>query len=218
MDFTDIRVWFTKKGDIKFISHLDLNRFMQRALKRAKLPLWHTEGFNPHPYVTFALPLSLGQESECEVLDFRLVTPMPFEEIKQRLQDAFPVGMEVIKVAVPVKKAKEIAWAGYEITLWGLSSLKDAVANFLCQPEIKVTKRTKKGGESVVDLAPHLKDVSVNVEEGSLNLQLKMPSGSTLNLNPSLLMGALQENLKMEQLPLQIVRTGIYTENGEEFC
>ena len=89
MDFIDIRVWFTKKGDIKFISHLDLNRFMQRALKRAKLPLWHTEGFNPHPYVTFALPLSLGQESECEVLDFRLVTPVPFEEIKERMQSAF---------------------------------------------------------------------------------------------------------------------------------
>ena len=217
MDFIDIRVWFTKKGDIKFISHLDLNRFMQRALKRAKLPLWHTEGFSPHPYVTFALPLSLGQESECEVLDFRLVTPMAFEEIKHRMQEAFPVGMEVIKVATPVKKAKEIAWAGYEITLLGLASLKDAVTEFLCKPEIKVTKRTKKGGESTVDLAPHLKDVSVNVAEGSLKISLKMPSGSTLNLNPSLLMGALQETLKMEQLPLRIVRTGIYTENGEEF-
>ena len=68
-----------------------------------------------------------------------------------------------------------------------------------------------------MDLAPHLKDVSVNVAEGSLKISLKMPSGSTLNLNPSLLMGALQETLKMEQLPLRIVRTGIYTENGEEF-
>ncbi len=218
MDFIDVRLWFTKKGTIKFISHLDLNRFMQRALKRAKLPLWHTEGFNPHPYVTFALPLSLGQESDCEVLDFRLVSPMPFEEIKQRMQSVFPVGMEVIQVGTPVKKAKEIAYAGYDIELCGLASLQNTVADFLCRDSITVTKRTKKGGESVVDLAPHLKDVSVHSADGSLYIHVKMPSGSSLNLNPSLLMGALQEELKMEQLPLRILRTGIYTENMEPFC
>ena len=217
MEFIDIRLWFTKKGNIKFISHLDLNRFMQRALKRAKLPLWHTEGFNPHPYVTFALPLSLGQESECEILDFRLVSPVPFEEIKERMQSVFPVGMEAVKVAAPIKKAKEIAWAEYTIELCGLSSLKNVVSDFLCRDSITVTKRTKKGGESVVDLTPYLKDVSVRTADGSLYIQVKMPSGSTLNLNPSLLMGALQEEIKMEQLPLRILRTGNFTEKMEEF-
>ena len=57
----DVRLWFQKCGDARYISHLDLSRCMQRALKRSGLPIWYTEGFNPHAYVTFALPLSMGQ-------------------------------------------------------------------------------------------------------------------------------------------------------------
>ncbi len=217
MDFIDVRVWFTKKGDIKFISHLDLNRFMQRALKRAKLPLWHTEGFNPHPYVTFALPLSLGQESECEMVDFRLIRPMPFEEIKEALQSVFPQGMQVLNVASPVKKAKEIAWAQYLLRFPEFSLNKDQLADVFCRDSILVTKRTKKGGEATVDLAPHLKDVSIRVDGGYVCAELKMPAGSTLNLNPSLLVGAVQKEYGLEELPCHILRTAVYTEKMESF-
>ncbi len=71
--------FYKKVGDARYISHLDLSRFMQRSLKRTGLPLWHTEGFNPHPYVTFALPLSVGQSGQRETMDFRLVSPVPTE-------------------------------------------------------------------------------------------------------------------------------------------
>ena len=108
MDFIDIRVFFKKKGDARYISHLDLSRFMQRSLKRSGLPLWHTEGFNPHPYVTFALPLSVGQAGERETMDFRLTTPVPFEEIKKKLSDCMPKDLVITGVASPVYKAKEI--------------------------------------------------------------------------------------------------------------
>ena len=76
-----VRVWFKKMGMSRFVSHLDLMRAMTRALRRADVPLWYTEGFNPHPYITFALPLSLGMESLCESMDMRIEGDSTNEEI-----------------------------------------------------------------------------------------------------------------------------------------
>ena len=69
----EVRLRFSKTGRLKYISHLDINRAMSRAFKRAEIPLWYTEGFNPHPYMSFSLPLSLGVESLCESVDIRLI-------------------------------------------------------------------------------------------------------------------------------------------------
>ena len=69
----DVRVWFSKTGTARYISHLDLNRCMSRAFHKAKLPLWYTEGFNPHVFLTFAAPLSLGFEGRHESMDIRLI-------------------------------------------------------------------------------------------------------------------------------------------------
>ena len=66
-----VRLFFKKNGPLKFVSHLDMNRVMIRLLRLSKVPVWYTEGFNRHPYITFALPLSLGFSSEYEVMDFR---------------------------------------------------------------------------------------------------------------------------------------------------
>jgi len=82
---TTVRVFWKKEGRIKYISHLDINRCMARALKRSRLPVWHTLGFNPHIYTTFALPLALGYESECESVDFRLTEQVPMQEVVDRL-------------------------------------------------------------------------------------------------------------------------------------
>lgn len=217
MEFFDVRMWFTKTGNLKFISHLDLNRFMQRALKRAKLPLWHTEGFNPHPYVTFALPLSLGQESECEIVDFRLTQPMAATEVKEAIQAVFPPEMTVLQVAPPIQKAKMIAFSAYRIVLPGLSAHKDTVTNFLCQPSIPVVKRTKKGGETTVDLAPALREVVLKIQKNDLIISLQLPAGSTLNLNPTLLTGVLLQTLSMSNQPVFITRTAILTADGQAF-
>ena len=88
--FIDYRVFYSKTGRLKYISHLDVNRLMQRALKRSGLPVWYTEGFNPHIYITFALPLALGLESFYEVMDFRLTAELSEKEIIRRLHTALP--------------------------------------------------------------------------------------------------------------------------------
>lgn len=217
MDFIDVRMWFVKQGDLKYISHLDLQRFMQRALKRSGLPLWHTEGFNPHPYVTFALPLSLGQESRCESVDFRLTKPMSMHAIKSAMDKVMPQDMRVLSVAPPVQKAKMIAFAEYSICFPNWAWQQNAVSDFLCQPEILVTKRTKKGGESTVDLAAALQEVSVAVRGEDLMLSLRLPAGSSVNLNPSLLVGAIHEKVGQSPYGAQITRMAVLDAEGAVF-
>ncbi len=217
MDFIDVRMWFVKQGDLKYISHLDLQRFMQRALKRSGLPLWHTEGFNPHPYVTFALPLSLGQESRCEIVDFRLTKPMSMHAVKAAMDKVMPADMRVLSVAAPIEKAKMIASAQYCICFPEWAGQLHQVSDFLCQSQILVTKRTKKGGESTVDLAPAMKNVAVTVHQQDLVVAVELPAGSSVNLNPSLLVGAIHNALGESPYGAHITRLAVLNAQGKTF-
>ena len=102
-----VRISFEKKNEASYISLLDMQRVMQRVLKRSSLPVWHTLGFNPHIYMTFACPLSLGQESACECVDVKTEAEAPdFEQWKTALNAIMPAGIVVTKVAPVEKKSK----------------------------------------------------------------------------------------------------------------
>lgn len=90
-----IRFTFTKKGFLKYISHLDLMRLLQRAMRRANLPLKMSEGFSPHPKLSIARALKLGLESENEEASIMLKESMSVDEFKDRLQKQLPQGMEI---------------------------------------------------------------------------------------------------------------------------
>ena len=94
----EIRLRFSKTGQAKYISHLDTNRVFSRAFARAKLNLWFTQGFNPHPYMSFSLPLSLGVESLCENVDIRILDDISNDEVKKRVNDALPLGIRILDV------------------------------------------------------------------------------------------------------------------------
>ena len=112
-----VRISFEKKNEASYISLLDLQRVMQRVLKRSGLPVWHTLGFNPHIYMTFACPLSLGQESECECVDVKTEAEAPdFAQWKTALNAIMPAGIVITRVAPVQMKADRIAWACYQIT------------------------------------------------------------------------------------------------------
>ncbi len=111
------RVFYHKFGRARYTSHLDVMRMFTRAFRRSGLPLWHTQGFNPHVYMMFALPLALGYESLCETLDIRLTQEIPFEEVAGRLNAALPYGFMAERAAEPVLDPKEIAFAQYESEL-----------------------------------------------------------------------------------------------------
>ena len=112
-----VRISFEKKNEASYISLLDLQRVMQRVLKRSGLPVWHTLGFNPHIYMTFACPLSLGQESECECVDVKTEAEAPdFEQWKTALNAIMPAGIVITHVGPVQMKADLIAYACYRIT------------------------------------------------------------------------------------------------------
>ena len=216
-----MRVFYTKTGTAKYISHLDINRCFQRAMKRAGIPLWYPEGFNPHAYLTFPLPLALGYESLCECVDFRLVEAMEPEEIVRRLNQVMPMGLSVQKAAEPVYPAREIAQAAYEIRL----SLADTdggraqqiLEAFFAQPEIFAMKRTKKG-ERQVSLKEHLHGLTMQADGGEVLLQLQMPAGNELNLNPTLVLDAFSQQTGMLIEDFSVVKTAVFTKDGKIFA
>ena len=140
----DYRITFEKRGRVKYISHLDLNRCMIRAIRRSELPAWYTEGFHPHLYLMFPLALSLGAESICEVMDFRLTEEVPDGEILSRLNASLPEGLKAISVHEPKYEAQHIGSACYDVTLQG-ENLSQLWNDFISQEQILTEKKTKKG-------------------------------------------------------------------------
>ncbi|MBQ7284097.1 MAG: DUF2344 domain-containing protein, partial [Oscillospiraceae bacterium] len=114
-----IRLKFRKKGLSIYYSQLDLQRVMARALKKSGLPVWYSQGFNPHIYMTFTLPLSLGHESDCESVDFRLNEEMAEADILKALEGTLPQGIELVSAQAPDYDARSISFARYDITLYG---------------------------------------------------------------------------------------------------
>lgn len=213
-----LRAVFKKTGRSVYISHLDLNRCMLRIFRRSKLPVWYTEGFNPHPYYSFALALSLGFESECEIMDFNITEDISLEEVKERLNAVMPEGMGVVSVSEQKKKITEIAKAEYCILI-DAQNTEELIAEFnkfMAQDEINVEKKTKKGIKTV-DIKPAIEVVSIVADEGKVLLDMRLPAGTKTNYNPTLVIDAFKEYAENTFEILKIKRTGILCENNEIF-
>ena len=144
-----IRIWFTKKDASKYISHLDLTRCLIRAFRRTDIPLWYTEGFNPHPYLVFSLPLPLGAEGLREVLDIRLTDDSyTNERVLSELNRVSVPGIEFLEVAEPIEKNLAINKAFYTVTIPSVTNAKELYNSIKCEVnkgDITIEKKTKKG-------------------------------------------------------------------------
>ena len=191
----NVRILLYKKDRLKFVSHLDMNRFMTRILPLSKIPVWYTEGFNPHPYLTFALPLSLGFESEYEILDIRVVDDdFTNEMVKDALNRVMPEYIQAYEVVDADKKVGKIGFAEFKITFSEYpQDLPQRLTTFLLQESILVEKTGKKGKVSTIDLAPKIKKFSLDAEDDSLVLNVTLPAGGADNVNPTLLLDAFGE-------------------------
>ena len=201
------RVFFSKTGRAKFISHLDLYGVFQRAVRKSGLEAWYTEGLSPRLYLQFMLPLSLGQEGLREAVDFRLLEEIPFEETEKRLSEALPYDIRVIEAAKPVMKNTDIAYAEYEIS----GELDyERFSEFCGRPSIITEKKTKKG-VSEVDLKPNIHALEI-----SDKITLRLPAGNDFNINPTLLLGAFEREFGKIS-GVKIIRTRFFNSNGEVF-
>ena len=219
----NVRVFYRKDGACKYISHLDTNRVMLRAIGKSRLNIWHTEGFHQHAYITFALPLSLGFASECESMDFRVLDDdEDLGAIPARLNACLPEGIRIFHCAEAVHKPAAIDAAAYAVELEPMNEgeisfaeLSEKWNDFLQRPTIIVPKKTKKGMKDV-DLKPYV--LACEPGEGDkVSFRLTLPAGSTLNINPNLLINAFADSIGVE-LYAAITRVGIYTKEGEPFA
>ncbi len=185
---TTIRMKFTKTGRAKYISHLDLMRCFQRCIRRAELPIAYSEGFHPHMQIVFAAALSLGFESDYEVIELGLSEELPFEEVRSRMQAVLPEGIDISSCYAPKHKMGQIAYAEYEVALGcdDADKLLMQWKEFVSQDKIVVEKKTKRGFREI-DLKELTECLSEKTSENALVLNLRLPAGSTVNVNPSLL-------------------------------
>ena len=158
------RALFEKTGNARYISHLDLMRVFQRAFKRAGLPLTHTQGFNPRPSVSIALPLSLGVESQCELLDFDLESPYACAEIREKLNAALIDGVYIREVYEQGQKLKNLALLQSRLVLEYdrhiSDDAEDVIQSLFSRPELIVEKKGKNG-TTQQDIIPMLRRLAV---------------------------------------------------------
>ena len=217
----DVRMSFEKTGMAKFISHLDTVRCITRSMKRANVPIWFTEGFNPHAFLTFAMPLSLGFESLCETVDFRLMEEMDLEELAKKINDALPVDITVKEIYVYETSPNDIRWAEYKIIFNNPDEiLLNTAEKTLSSDEIIVEKKAKQGRKKVnkeVNIKEHIKSFELSEDDGKLILKTILSSGTSININPMLLIGALVKDTETDEQDVDIIKMESYTENMEVF-
>lgn len=215
------RALFEKVGTARFISHLDLMRLFQRAFKRAGLPLTHTQGFNPRPSVSIALPLSLGAESNCELLDFDLESPVPLEDIRNQLNAALIDGIRVREVYDNGAKIKYLALLQSRLTLeydGGIPAGAEAAIGQLFAREALVLEKKNRNGVTQQDIIPMIRNLEISrISEGELRLDV-LHCCQNPSLNPMQL-GAAIEKYIPELTPdyIRVCREEIYTEDKTVF-
>ena len=216
------RLLFEKKGNAIWISHLDLMRVFQRSFKRAGLPLTHTQGFNPRPSVSIALPLSVGIESSCELLDFDLDgEPIPEEEIKRRLNEKLVEGVRVLDVYTGGQKIKNLALLDCCLTLQYDGGVPEGAAEkiraLLSREEVTVTKKSKNGNTEQ-NIIPMMAGFSVEQPDGdALVLQARICCQNP-SLNPMQIAFAIEKYLP-ECTPsfVECSRVEIYDDKEQVF-
>lgn len=180
-----LRFAYEKRGALAYISHLDVLRTMTKACLRAALPLYYSEGFSPHPKLSFAAPLPVGQESVCEHFDVRLCAPMSPDDAMAALNATLPTGLTIKAAGYPACKFTEVAAADYEITLrtsGADAALCDILTSLLSRKPLIVYKRSKAGDRDV-DISPNILGVRGELADGLIRLYvtLRAEGGAFLN-------------------------------------
>jgi len=190
-----LRLRFRKTGRAIYISHLDLMHTMQRAFSRAGYALKYSEGFNPHPQISIALPLSVATASLCEIMDFRLREDTALDELPARLSAVVPEGIEVIEVYEAQRKTAELRWLAvegvFEYDERGAADMARTLTAFYAQEAIVITKKTKRGtGET--DIRPAIRQIAFSAADGGVRVEALI-SAQEPTLNPELLAEALRQ-------------------------
>lgn len=218
----EVRLRFSKTGRLKYISHLDINRAMGRAFKRAEIPLWYTEGFNPHPYMSFSLPLSLGVESLCESVDIRLIDNITNEEIKKRMNAVLPADLKIADVYDNFRDNSEIVYSDYVYKFQFADNEKalEKISLLLSADEIMTLKKGKQGRKKVLketNIKPFIDKYNLSIRDDIIILNIRLLAGGEKNLNPSLLFDTIIRLIDMDFEWKSIARISLLDKDYKEF-
>ncbi len=191
-----LRLLFEKKGNAVWISHLDLMRLFQRAFQRAGLPLTHTQGFNPRPSVSIALPLSVGTESSCELLDFALDdVAFSLQEIKNRLNQCLVDGVRVLDVYDTGRKLRDLSLLRCTVDLEYDNGIPDGalqgIRAIFQKDSVCVPKRTKNGMQDQ-DIITMIRRLAVMQPDANTLRLDAVVSCQNPTLNPTQLVAAIE--------------------------
>lgn len=219
-----LRLRFRKTGPLKYISHLDLNRTFTKAILRSGIPIWYTQGYNPIPKLDFAAPLSVGCESECELLDIKVVREVDTELLREVLNANLPDELRVEEVYLPDCKFTDIFYSDYTVNLISPAVSGDtsvAATELMAQDEIIVFKKSKRG-DGDADIKPFIKDTHFVSEAGKLTMKLRLACGKIRSLNPDYVINYVASKLSLFSGRLdveytEIVRTSLLREDETDF-
>ena len=225
-----IRFKFRKVGDLQFISHLDLQKAMAKVLVRAKAPLWYSKGFNPHAKLIFALPLSVGAQSECEYLDVRVERAIPPLELMEHINNELTDELRFVDAYYPETALEDIYWAEYDFSIktYGADkNLAREIENLLTAEQVIILKKAKDKYKKIffkeVDIAPYIRDVSVKFEDEAIKINAKLSASINQthpHINPENIVTMLKDKLgilsgDVTKEQYDIMRTRIYFEDGK---
>lgn len=217
-----LRVKFSKHGAIRFIGHLDVMRFFQKAIRRAEIDVTYSQGFSPHQIMSFAQPLSVGHESNGEYMDIQVNSLVSCEDVKNRLNAVSVEGIQVLSV-IELPEDATIAMASVAAARYTVAfregrepklDIPNVLTEFLAQEQILYTKESKKGSREM-DLKPGIYELNYEPRKGFLML-LDAASGS--NIKPSQVIEALLANYgeELQENALLVTREDTYTNIGSE--
>ena len=223
-----IRVKYKKEDEMIFISHLDLQRLLQRAFRRAKINLSYSEGFNPHPKMSYGNALALGVESQGEYVDIEIEDDIEVKEFLERINEQLPDGIKFVKGQEIDPKTPSLS----SIRVYGeyifnidlevpLSKefVKSRVLNFVKSKEIIITKKNKKGKKVEVDIRPMIRNFDlVSLDDNRVTFVSTIATGSKANLNINILIPQILDmlNLDMDPREVGVLRRDLYkVEDGQ---
>lgn len=216
-----VRIKFAKYGAVRFIGHLDVMRYFQKAIRRAEIDIAYSEGFSPHQIMSFASPLSVGHTSEGEYFDIEVNTFTSEEDLLGRLQRTMVEGFTILKVQLlPEGEGNamaSVAAADYLVSFSDKLSLtpdwKEQLKSFYLQETIPVIKKTKKG-EKEIDLKESIYQMEIRDD----SVYMLVDAGSGSNIKPGFVLEIFLEKLgtALPEYPFRIHRIETYKrkENG----
>ena len=208
-----IRIKFSKYGTMKYIGHLDMMRFFQKAIRRAGIDVKYSEGFSPHQIMSFAAPLGIGMESKGEYMDIEVCSMTSTQDMKEALAQVMVEGVDIISVSVLPDNAKNamasVAAASYLLQRkegdYPVNDLAEKLQAFLALEAIPYTKETK----GIYELSA----------DGSNAIRMMVNASSSGNIKPGMVMEAFCSFAGVE-IPAgsyQIIKLETYTENAHKF-